>query len=90
MDERRFHKLLSDLHAELLAAKPVEPQDRELLQLIAGDIRALLDAAPASAAQQYGPLRSRLRDGVTRFETSHPEFVQKLAKVIDAMAFYNL
>ncbi len=80
---QRLHKHLTDLHSELLAARSVTPKDRELLQQLAADIRAIVEGKPA-------PLRQRLAEGVKAFEASHPQLSKTLANVIDTLALYNL
>ena len=87
MNQSHLHKLLTDLHGELLAARSVSPKDRDLLQHLAEDIRALVEAEPAGGHQQ---LRQRLAEGVRAFEASHPELSKTLANVIDTLALYNI
>jgi hypothetical protein len=86
-----LRKHLTDLHSELLAARSVTPKDRDLLQRLAADIRAILEAESApSPATAYHPLRQRLAEGVKAFEASHPQLSKTLANVIDTLALYNL
>ena len=80
---QRLRKHLMDLHSELLAAQSVTPEDRELLQQLAADIRAIVEGEPT-------PLRQRLAEGVKAFEASHPQLSKTLANVIDTLALYNL
>jgi hypothetical protein len=88
---QRLHKLLTDLHGELLAARSVGPKDRDLLQHLAEDIRAIVEAGPvAHPTTTYHPLRQRLAEGVKAFEASHPQLSKTLANVIDTLALYNL
>jgi len=88
---QRLHKLLTDLHGELIAARSVSPKDRDLLQHLAEDIRAIVEGQPAAlpAATDH-PLRQRLTEGVKAFEASHPQLSRTLANVIDTLALYNL
>jgi Domain of unknown function (DUF4404) len=90
MSQPHLHKLLTELHAELLAARSVDPEDRELLQHLAADIRAVVEAGPAAPAATRGDLRRRLGEAVGRFEASHPELAKALATAIDTLALYNL
>jgi Domain of unknown function (DUF4404) len=91
MNQPHLHKLLTDLHDELLAARTVTPQDRDLLQHLADDIRAIVEAEPpVGAAGAYHPLRQRLAEGVKAFEASHPQLSKTLANAIDTLALYNL
>lgn len=88
---QRLHKLLTDLHAELLAARSVSSKDRDLLQQLTADIRAIVEAEPAShPVATYHPLRQRLAEGVKAFEASHPQLSKTLANMIDTLALYNL
>ena len=87
----RLRKHLTDLHSELLAARSVTPKDRELLQQLAADIRAIVESEPpVSPGTAYHPLRQRLAEGVKAFEASHPQLSKTLANVIDTLALYNL
>jgi predicted component of type VI protein secretion system len=88
MNQPHLHKLLTELHAELLAARSVGPKDRDLLRQITEDIRAIVEAEPASNAP--GALRQRLAEGVAAFEASHPQLSKTLANAIDTLALYNL
>ena len=91
MNQPHLHKLLTEVHAELLAARSVDPKDRELLRALADDIRTLVAKEPAAApAGERGELRRRLAEAVSRFEASHPELAKTLANAIDTLALYNL
>lgn len=91
MDPRHLHHLLTELHQELLAARPLEPKDRELLQHLAEDIRALVEAGPEpGGAERYRGLRGRLGQTAAAFEASHPRLTSAMQKVIDTLAVYNL
>jgi uncharacterized protein DUF4404 len=91
MNQRHLHKLLTELHSELIRAGSVGPKDRELLHRLREDIRAIVDADPTSdPGDSYQPLRQRLAEGVTAFEASHPQLSKTLADAIDTLALYNL
>ena len=91
MKNRHLHKLLTDLHGELLKAQTVSAKDRELLQYLADDIRAIVEAEPTTGPPgPYHPLRQRLAEGVKAFEASHPQLSKTLANAIDTLALYNL
>ena len=91
MDQDQLHKLLDQLHTEILAARPVDEASRARLQRLAQDIRAVLDAkrTPASA-EPYHAMRPKLQDAVVGFEASHPQLTKTIEKVIDTLALYNL
>lgn len=91
MDQRRLHELLTALHDELVAAGPVDAKNRDLLQHLARDIRAIVDTGPGGAmSERYRGLSGRLREAATAFEASHPRLTTAMEKVIDTLAFYNL
>jgi hypothetical protein len=90
MSQPHLHELLTELHAELLAARSVDPKDRDLLRHLADDIRALVDKKPRAGQGEPGELRQRLAEAVSRFEASHPDLAKTLANAIDTLAFYNL
>ncbi|HUL49423.1 MAG TPA: DUF4404 family protein [Gemmatimonadales bacterium] len=84
-----LHRLLTDLHQQLLEARSVDPKDQALLRHLAEDIRALTKARPTEPPE-YAIVRQRLMDGVSAFEASHPQLSQALANVIDTLALYNI
>ena len=84
-----LHRLLTQLHEQLLGATSVDPKDQKLLRHLAEDIRVLTKAQP-TAPPEYPIIRQRLMDGVATFEASHPQLSKTLANVIDTLALYNL
>lgn len=91
MDQVQLHRLLAQLHAELLAARPVDAESRDGLRRLAQDIRSVLDAKPTSAtAEPYQAIRPKLKDAVTTFEASHPQLSKTIEQVIETLALYNL
>lgn len=91
MKQRDLHELLTELHDHLLAARSLEPKDRDLLRHLAEDIRGVTAGSPPGVApERYGELRQRLADAVAKFEASHPQLSKTLATAIDTLAFYNI
>ncbi len=91
MDQDQLHRLLAQLHAELLATRPVDAESRDRLQQLTQDIRAVLDAKPRPAsAEPYHAMRPKLKDAVTTFEASHPQLSKTIEQVIETLALYNL
>jgi hypothetical protein len=88
MDQRHLHKMLLELHTELLAARSVDPRSLDLLQRLAEDIRAIVEAKPSPASPSH--LRERLTQAVAAVEASHPQLSKTLANMIDTLALYNL
>jgi len=83
-----LHELLTELHSQLAAAQAVKPEDRDLLERLAKDIRETLDGG--GAVKAAAPLRAKMQRAVTVFEASHPALSRALANAIDALALYNL
>jgi uncharacterized protein DUF4404 len=91
MDQRHLHQLLGELHQELLSAGSVDPKSRDLLQHLARDIRAIVDAPPQQTSPaQYHGLRGRLSEAIAQFEASHPRLTTSMERVIDTLAVSNL
>jgi uncharacterized protein DUF4404 len=91
MDQSHLHKLLGELHQELLAARSVDPKSRDLLQHLASDIRAIVDTPPHQASpDRYQGLRGRLAKAMAEFEGSHPRLTTAMERVIDTLALSNL
>jgi hypothetical protein len=87
MNPRDLHELLTELHDQLLAARSLDPKDRDLLHHLAEDIHKLREGSPVATPQE---LRGRLDDAVVKFEVSHPQLSQTLGLVIDTLALYNI
>lgn len=90
MSQPHLHKLLTELHDELLKARSVDVKDQDLLRRLAEDIRALVDKPPAASGGEPGELRRHLAEAVGRFEASHPQLARALANAIDTLALYNI
>lgn len=91
MDQSHLHRLLGELHQELLAARPVDPKSRDLLEHLASDIRAIVDTPSHQASpEHYQGLRGRLTEAVAAFEASHPRLTTAMERVIDTLAVSNL
>ena len=89
MSRPQLHKLLTELHDELIRARSVDPKDKDLLRHLADDIRALVEKEPGAKGEP-GELRRRLAEAVGRFEASHPDLAKTLANAIDTLALYNI
>jgi hypothetical protein len=91
MDEsERLRQTLSELHAELRAAKTVDPATRKMLQESLEEIQQALaeaDAAPGdtAVATPHG-VADRLREATAKFEATHPTLAGLLERLIDLMA----
>jgi hypothetical protein len=91
MDQDQLHQRLSQLHAELVATKPVDAETRDRLEVLARDIRAVLDAEPKPASvEPYQAMGARLKEAVASFEASHPQLSKTIENVIETLSLYNL
>jgi hypothetical protein len=86
MTQSDLHKLLGELHEELVAAHTVDAKNRELLKSLARDIRGIVDAGPEQTPpEHYQGLRARLVDAGYAFEASHPRLTMAVERVIDSL-----
>jgi hypothetical protein len=91
MSQRDLHELLTELHDQLLAARSLDPKDRDLLRHLAEDIRAATKGPSGGAPPERSrELRQQLADAVTAFEASHPQVSKTLATLIDTLALYGI
>ncbi len=85
MDENQpeLQDALERLHAELERTKAVDPESRQLLAHLQGDIQTVLkQPTPNSRAS----LRARLNSAVAQFEDSHPNLTLTIKQVLDHLA----
>jgi hypothetical protein len=78
--------LLARVHERLSQADSVEPESRQLLIALTGDIERALgrDAEPGARAAARHPVQ-RLEGLAVRFEADHPSLAQVLRQLIDAL-----
>lgn len=86
MHEREITGLLNELHAKLRTAKAVSERDRELLTRLSVDIESLLDRPGALVAENHRSVIDRLQESITRFEVSHPDLTNVMARVSKVLA----
>ena len=85
MDQARLRKLLTELHAELASATPVDAANRDLLKQLATDIQAM-----GGSPESYRSLRGRLEAATATLEATHPTVTTAIERVIDTLAFFNI
>ena len=90
MEKQELHERLERLHAELNQIHSVDPEEREMLSQLAGDIRALLDRPEAERRPGYAELGGRLRTSVGRLEASYPRATMLMGQVIETLAGIGL
>jgi predicted RNA-binding protein with EMAP domain len=85
MDKLRLHTTLEQLHSELQQIESVDENERQLLQKLTSDIKKLVEAG-ASDQHHVAQLDEGLREGIERFEASHPRATMLMGQVIDALS----
>ncbi len=80
--------ILDELHEVLESSPDVGEAGRSALQRAAVDIRAALDAVPASGSSddESDSLIERLNDALERFEGSHPRLTQIVGRIADSLS----
>lgn len=88
MSNSDLRNQLSALHAELARTSSVDPQSREMLVNLLGDITRLLgEPVPANAeAEDDRPAQERLDHLAVQFEAEHPALGTAIRRVVDALA----
>ena len=84
MDKQHLHQRLEELHKELQQVESVDDNDRPTLQKLMADIQDLLEHDEEES--RYGGLLEGLREGIERFEASHPTATMLMGRVVDALA----
>ena len=77
---------LAALHSELARTSSVDPQSRDLLVNLLGDITRLLGSTTdALELDDDRPLDERLETLAVQFEAEHPALGTALRRVVDAL-----
>ena len=85
MDKERLQTTLEQLHGELQQIESVDENERQILQKLMSDINKLVEAGD-SDQQHVARLDEGLREGIERFEASHPRATMLMGQVVDALA----
>lgn len=92
-----LRRQIEALHQELSKMGSVEPQSRQALLALLGDITRLLDSAaqpprtppvaatPQTATPQTATLSGHLDEMAVQFEAEHPSLSAALRRVVDAL-----
>jgi len=86
MDERAITRVVDELRVKLKDAKSISERDREFLTQLSADIQSLLAHPGAPAAASRLSVIDRLRESVARFEVSHPDLTDVLARASKVLA----
>lgn len=87
----RLKATIHQLHDELSALDPVDPEVRDLLAEALGDIQSALkqpsgSVAAVDEASESPSLVARITDAARHFESSHPTLSDTLSKIADLVA----
>jgi GNAT superfamily N-acetyltransferase len=86
MDDQNLRQSLERLHVELEQAHGLDPETRDLLRHLIGDIQTALQAPPAESQNRYRALNERLADSIHALEDSHPNLVMTIGRVLDNLS----
>ncbi len=86
MDDKRFRKLLEQLHAEIEQTKKVDDQGKELLRHISTDINELLARTEGASLKPRPTLTRSLEDAISHFEVTHPTLTAALSDLLTALS----
>lgn len=86
MSDNETTNLLNELHAKLQDAKSISENDRQLLTQLSADIESLLARSERLAAEEHRSVIERLQDSITRFEVTHPDLTNVMARVSQFLA----
>jgi len=86
MDKTQLHETLEQLHGELQQIECADEADRQILEKLLADIEKLTQARDSVHPHAYEPLGEGLREGIERFEASHPRATMLMGQVADALA----
>jgi chromosome segregation ATPase len=86
MDKKQLHETLEQLHRELQQIESVDDSEQQTLQKLMTDIEKLTQSREISQQQAYEPLVEGLKEGIEKFEASHPRTTLLMGQVADALA----
>ncbi|HXU35176.1 MAG TPA: DUF4404 family protein [Blastocatellia bacterium] len=86
MDKTQLHERLEQLHGELQQIECVDESDRQTLEKLMADIEKLTGSRDTVHENLYDRLGEGLREGIERFEASHPRTTMLMGQVADALA----
>jgi hypothetical protein len=82
MDDQELRSLLEQLHNEIERSETVDEKERELLQHLGADIRALLARSEGEENSAEPTVVKRLEDAVDQYEITHPDLTMLLSKLL--------
>jgi hypothetical protein len=86
MNDKLIKDLIGQIHGALDGSSAVSKKDRELLEQLSAELRALLSEPGAAARARQQNIIDRLLTAITRFEASHPDLTATMGQVSKALA----
>ena len=86
MDKTQLHERLEQLHGELQQIECADVADRQILEKLLADIEKLTRSRDTAHEHLYERLGEGLREGIERFEASHPRATMLMGQVVEALA----
>ena len=86
MDKQQLRDRLEELHKELQQINSVDDDERKILKKMIGDIDKLIETEDTDQHHTYDRLGEGLREGIERFEASHPRATMLMGQLADALA----
>jgi hypothetical protein len=78
---------LRELHRELVAARRLDPDDRQMLETALADIRKKLDQPAAAVDDEGAAAPGEVLDATAvRLEANHPGLAGALRALVDALS----
>ena len=84
MTDKKFSKLLEQLHEELGKTKAVDEKGRELLRDLNTDIKKLLEQR--GHEETKGSMLKRFQDAIDHFEVTHPDLTSELSRIMTILS----
>lgn len=85
MDTDRLKRTIRDLHEDLEKTGQADPELKQLLKQLDGDLHRLL-AAKAEVEKEQSGFNQRLESIAADFDTRHPQLAGVLRELADALA----
>ena len=86
MDKRDFQNTLLRLQGALKTLRDVKEEDRKAIEHLMGDIQDVINHGEAQRTERHDRLDEKLKDGIERFEASHPDLTMLMGQAIDMLA----
>jgi len=86
MDKEQLNITLARLHSELQQIEGVDENERQSLRTLMGDIERLVERDEPDQDSSYDRVTEGLKQGIKRFEASHPQATMLMGQLVDALA----